>query len=126
MKSIILFDGYCGLCSRTIDFIRKYDTKEQYSLLALQSQEAEPYIQQYNLKTDNFDSVVLIEDNQVFIKSTAALKVVKNLNGTIRYLYFFIYLPTPMRDFIYGCIAKNRYLLFKERQSCKTNYFLKD
>lgn len=121
MPSIILFDGYCNLCSTTINFIIKHDKYNLYSLISLQSGEGQKYLKQYDLSTNNFDTVILIENNQVYIKSTAALMIIKNLSGIVQYLYIFRFLPIIIRDFIYNIIAKNRFSIFGKRKTCKTN-----
>ena len=121
MPSIILFDGHCNLCSATINFIIKHDENHLYSLVSLQSDKGQDYLKQYNLETDTFDTVILIENNQVYIKSTAALMIIKNLSGVVRYLHIFIFIPAIIRDFIYNIIAKNRFSIFGKRTTCMTN-----
>ena len=121
MPSIILFDGYCNLCSATINFIIKHDENNLYSLISLQSGEGQDYLKQYDLATNNFDTVILIQNNQVYIKSTAALMIIKNLSGVVRHLHIFIYIPEIIRDFLYNIIAKTRFSIFGKRASCKIN-----
>ena len=121
MPSIILFDGYCNLCSATINFIIKHDENNLYSLISLQSGEGQDYLKQYDLATNNFDTVILIQNNQVYIKSTAALMIIKNLSGVVRHLHIFIFIPEIIRDFLYNIIAKTRFSIFGKRASCKIN-----
>jgi len=89
--------------------------------LYMQSEEGEAYLKKYDLSTENFDTVVLIENNQIYLKSTAALMIIKNLSGVIQYLHFLMFIPQGIRDFIYSIIAKNRFTFFGKRKICKTN-----
>ncbi|PHQ90553.1 MAG: thiol-disulfide oxidoreductase [Sulfurimonas sp.] len=115
---IILFDGYCKLCSRTIDFVHKRDSNALYKFIPLQSEEGKLYLKKYALADDE-DTVVLIEDNQAYTASTAALKIVKNLSGAVQYLHVFIVVPKSIRDFFYKLLAKYRYKLFGKNESCR-------
>jgi len=88
--SIILFDGVCNLCNSSVQFVLKHDTKKHFLLASLQSDAASNILLQLNKKSfKNFDSIVLVENEQLFFKSTAALKIAKNLNGFIKILYVF-------------------------------------
>jgi predicted DCC family thiol-disulfide oxidoreductase YuxK len=94
-KSIILFDGVCNLCNASVNFIIKHDKKSQYLFASLQSDAAKEILLQYNSKKLNFDSIVLIQNNEIYEKSTAALKIAKGLSGGFKFLYLFIYNYSP-------------------------------
>jgi len=117
--SIILFDGFCNLCNTSVQFVLKHDTKKHFLLASLQSDAATKILLQLNKKSfKKFDSIVLIENEQLYFKSTAALKIAKNLGGFIKLLYVFIIVPTQIRDYIYDFIAKNRYKWFGKKDKC--------
>lgn len=117
--SIILFDGVCNLCNSSVQFVLKHDKDKSFLFASLQSDAATKILLQLNQKSfKNLENIVLIENEQVFIKSTAALKITKNLGGFIKLLYIFIIIPTPIRDFIYDIIAKNRYKWFGKKNKC--------
>lgn len=63
-------------------------------------------------------SVVLAQDGKVYVESTAALKIVKQLNGLWPMLYLFILVPPVVRDTIYRWVADNRYRWFGKYHSC--------
>lgn len=67
---------------------------------------------------EDIDSFVLIEDNNCCFKSSAALRVCKNLKGAWKIPYVLLVIPKPIRDFFYGLIAKNRYKWFGKKESC--------
>ena len=48
------------------------------------------YLKKFNLPTDDFDTVVLIKNNEIYTESTAALLAIKNLEGFVKYLYIFL------------------------------------
>jgi len=115
---ILLFDGVCNLCNRVVQFVIKRDTKATIKFASLQSDAGQVLLKKVGLPTDNFTSIVLIINNNHYLKSTAGLRVLKKLGGVWKLLYVFIFLPKPLRDFIYDLIAKNRYQMFGKRDVC--------
>ena len=88
--------------------------------MSLQSKEGQLYLRKYSLPLDDFDTVILIENDKAYVASTAALMIIKNLSGAVKYLNVLIVIPQRIRDFIYNLISKNRYALFCKSQTCKT------
>jgi len=66
----------------------------------------------------DFDTFVLLEKGKIYTKSTAALKLMKRLNGLWPMLYGFIIIPAFIRDAVYSLIARNRYKWFGKKDSC--------
>ena len=64
------------------------------------------------------DSFILIENQKIYLKSSAALRVCRNLNGLWKLLTILRILPAPFRDFFYDVVAKNRYKWFGKKESC--------
>jgi predicted DCC family thiol-disulfide oxidoreductase YuxK len=117
-KSIILFDGVCHFCNDTVNFVIRRDSKEQFVFAALQSDVAQELLKKYDLSTGQLDSLVLIENEQCYLRSTAALRIVKGLGSLWTLLYVFIIIPTSMRDYGYDAFAKRRYRWFGKNDTC--------
>ena len=117
-KPLILFDGVCNLCNRSVQFIIKRDTKKQFLFASLQSDAAKNILLQHNLKNYDPDTILLIEDAQLYQKSTAALRIARKLDGPWRLLYLLIFVPRFIRDYFYVIVANNRYRWFGKRDSC--------
>lgn len=116
--SVILFDGVCNLCNGSVNFIIKRDRKDRFRFASIQSSEGDKIINQLGLSELSENSFILIESSKVFTKSTAALLIAKNLSGLWPILYIFTIIPKPIRDFVYGIVARNRYSWFGKRESC--------
>lgn len=112
---IILFDGMCNFCDANVQFIMKRDGGA-FHFASLQSAAGQRFVEQYGLQ--DIDSVVLIEKECAYTKSTAALRIARDL-GAWKLLYGFVVIPAPIRDLFYGVLAKNRYRLFGKKQVCK-------
>lgn len=115
---LVLFDGLCNLCSGSVQFILKKDKKKQFFFASLQSPIGQTYLQKSGLPATDFHSFVLIEKDQAYTRSTAALRVLKNLGGGWKVFYALRIVPIPLRDGIYNWIARHRYQWFGRRESC--------
>ena len=67
---------------------------------------------------EKVDSLILIENNQVYIYSDAVLHIAKGLSSWHQYLYILHFLPRGFRDGIYRLLAKFRYNLFGKKEHC--------
>ncbi len=117
-KGIVLFDGYCNLCSGSVTFILKRDNKDYFRFTSIQSEIGQQYLSDIKISTELNNSVILIEDDRVYYKSNAALRIAKKLKGLWFLLYAFIIIPSPIRDVIYMLISKNRYKWFGRKTEC--------
>jgi predicted DCC family thiol-disulfide oxidoreductase YuxK len=115
---ILLFDGVCNLCNRIVQFTIKRDIKRKFKFASLQSDAGQELLKKFGLPANDFDSFVYINGDNYFVKSAAALHVLKVLGGFWKIFYVFIYLPRRVRDFIYNRISKNRYSIFGKRETC--------
>ncbi len=118
-QEIILFDGVCNLCNHAVIFIIDRDSKKRYKFASLQSNIGQQLLKRYQFSTKKLDSLVLIYKDKAFTKSTAALKIARNLDGLWPLASVFIILPPFLRNFFYDIIAKYRYKLFGKSESCR-------
>lgn len=114
---IILFDGDCNFCNKSINFIIGKDKKNLFKFARLQGSVGKLLLEQHNLKTD-LSSLILIDDEKVYDKSSAVLNIAKKLGGIYTFLYFFIIIPKFLRDNLYTLFARNRYRFFKNSEAC--------
>jgi len=118
-KKVILFDGVCNFCNFWVNYVIDHDEKDFFRFASLQSEFGQSILSNLNLAENDFDTFVLIESKKYFIRSTAALKVVKDISGWLKILYPFIILPEFIRDSVYNLIAKNRYKIFGKSETCR-------
>jgi predicted DCC family thiol-disulfide oxidoreductase YuxK len=118
-RYIILFDGICNFCNFWINFILKRDKKKVFLFAPLQSGAGQSYLKKFKLNQTHFDTFILIEGDKYYTMSDAAIIIAKNLSGPAKLLYLLKVLPKSLRDWGYSVIAKNRYKLFGERDTCR-------
>ncbi|MCS6818431.1 MAG: DCC1-like thiol-disulfide oxidoreductase family protein, partial [Chitinophagales bacterium] len=98
--------------------ILAHDKKGYFSFAALQSSIASRLLRGSTVLQPEYDSVILIEDGKVFLKSEAALRIARNLSFPWKLLILFRIIPLPLRDKIYDFIARNRYKWFGKDDKC--------
>ncbi len=117
MKRIIFFDGVCPVCNGFVDYVLKKDFKNDFLFCSLQSEFARGHLPE---KYQKLDTIILMENNDVFDQSTAVLRILFQLGGHWNALAVFASaVPRPLRDFVYRIIAKNRYRFFGKRDVCR-------
>ena len=115
---IILFDGICNFCNRTINIILKYDQDTYFQFAASQSNAGINILQQFKLDQKASASVILIDNEKVYTKTDAVIQIAKHLSGWPKLFRFIKFIPKSIRNFGYDLIAKNRYTLFGKKLSC--------
>jgi len=115
---IILFDDVCNLCNSSVNFVIKRDAKNLFKFAALQSDIGASLIEKYGIDSSKTDSIILIDKNKAYIKSTAALRVAKYLNKGYPLLYVFMIVPKFIRNWVYDIVARNRYKWYGKKDSC--------
>lgn len=71
-------------------------------------------------KYENFDSIVYLEDQKTYFKSTAVLKIMFHLGGiwTVLSIMLSVF-PLFIRDYVYDKVAANRYKIFGKKDTCR-------
>jgi predicted DCC family thiol-disulfide oxidoreductase YuxK len=116
---IILFDGVCNLCNAFVDFIILRNTTGVYRFASLQSDLGQEKIMNCRTMEAEMDSVVLIEGEKCYFKSSAALRIARRLRFPWGLFYGFMIVPRFLRDGIYDFIANSRYQWFGKRHTCR-------
>jgi len=117
-KKIILFDGVCNFCNGAITFIIQRDKKDIFRYAPLQSEIGKELASKHHIDLDKVDSIILVTEDKAYAKSTAALRIAKQLSAGWPLLAVFLILPRFLRDGVYDFIARNRYKWFGKKEAC--------
>jgi predicted DCC family thiol-disulfide oxidoreductase YuxK len=115
---IVLYDGVCGLCNRSVQLILRNDRRGRFRFAALQSDTGRALLEKFGLPPEALDSVVLVEGGRAWRKSRAALRIARRMDAPWPLLWPLMIVPRPVGDFLYGLVAKNRYRIFGKLDAC--------
>lgn len=116
--SIILFDGVCNLCNEAVNFVIKRDTGNVFKFTPLQEKQGVLLLKTHAVDTQKLDSIVLIENEKVYVKSSAALRIARKMSNLWPLFFVLLIIPSFIRDGVYDFIAKNRYKWFGKKEQC--------
>lgn len=117
-QAIIFFDGVCNLCNSAVNFVIRRDNKSVFKFATLQSETGRDLLSEKDFTNVDLSSFVLLLNNRLYTRSTAALMVCSYLSGLWPAMYCFMIVPKFLRDFIYNIISKNRYKWFGKKEEC--------
>ncbi len=115
---ILLYDGECGLCASSVQFVLRHDRDGTLRFAPLQGR-AGGEIRRRHPELAGVDSVVWFEDDRVRVRSDAALRIAAYLGGGWRLGVIGYLIPRPLRDSIYDFIARHRHQLTGQKEMCR-------
>ncbi len=115
---IIFFDGQCNLCSWSVRFVIRNDKQGRFSFSSLQSNYAKKYDIHPNGKDIKFNTLVYIDNYNIYTKSDGAIQILKDLGGVWNLFTILKVIPRKWRDAGYDLVAKHRYRWFGKRDHC--------
>jgi len=115
---VVLFDGVCNLCNGSVRFVIERDPHKHFQFAPLQSETATTLIGRTADPLAMPDSIVLVDDGRLYVRSTAALRIARRLRFPWPLLWLFMAVPRPFRDWVYDLIARHRYGWFGKRDTC--------
>lgn len=117
-KFIVVFDGVCNLCTASVQFIIKRDSKHRFMFCSFQSDYAQQILKDHSINFIEPESIILITKEGTLYESDAALTIARHLSGAWPLLYAFKIFPRFIRDSVYKWIARNRYRFFGKKNAC--------
>ena len=120
-KAVILFDGVCNLCNAWVLFVIDRDPGARFAFAPLQSDVAAVLLRErrYASKPDFPASIVLIEGDRLYDRSTAVLRIFRRLSGLWPALSVLLAIPRVPRDLVYDWCARRRYRWFGRLEACR-------
>ena len=115
---VVLFDGVCNLCSGSVRFLIEHDSGATLRFAPLQSDVAGDLLDAVGLHDYDFDTIVLVEGEECYTKSGAALRIARHLDRPWSLLWAFRYVPRLLRDAVYDIVASSRYAVFGRKEQC--------
>jgi predicted DCC family thiol-disulfide oxidoreductase YuxK len=118
-NGIVLYDGTCLFCHASMRFIAGRDARGYFRFGAAQDPRTLPLLEQHGLGAITESTVILLEGDRVYHKSTAALRIARHLAGPWKLMTIFLLVPRPIRDLVYDAVAGMRQRISGTIDSCE-------
>jgi predicted DCC family thiol-disulfide oxidoreductase YuxK len=107
----VLFDGVCDLCSGAVRWLLERDPERRLRFASLQSDAARRALTAAGVPDPARlpDSIVLLDEAGVHVRSGAVLRIARHLGLPYSLSWVGMAVPRPVRDGIYGWMARRRY-----------------
>ncbi len=115
---LVIFDGYCGLCSRIAQFILRHDRAGTFRLLPAQTALGAAIYRHFELDAEDYETFILLKDGKGHFASDAGLELFRSLGLPWSALWLTRFVPRSVRDGIYFWIARNRMRVFGRSEIC--------
>jgi predicted DCC family thiol-disulfide oxidoreductase YuxK len=116
-NNIVFYDGICGLCDHTVQFILKMDVRGELFFSPLQGETARQLLETKEL--ENLQSIIFYRSQQKFYRSLAIIEILVTIGGVWKLLQICKILPPFILDFFYNLIARYRYQIFGKLEQCR-------
>ena len=119
---VLLYDGLCGFCNGTVQFVLPRDRSQRIRFAPLQGEYAREVFARHP-ELAAVDSLILVESGanggeRVSVRSDSVLRLAPYLGGPWRVGTVLRIVPRSLRDWAYDLFARNRYRLFGRYDSC--------
>jgi predicted DCC family thiol-disulfide oxidoreductase YuxK len=115
---IVVFDGYCNVCSGWVRFMKKHPVEPPFELVPMQSERGRALLIERGIDPEDPMTFLVIDGGQSMTESDGGIHVVAALGGAWRLAAAGKLMPKPCRDWIYRVLARNRYKWFGRRDRC--------
>ena len=119
MKPIVIYDGDCALCHKSVNFLLRHDSEGQFRFASNGSPAGRRLLEVHGIVPEDVESVYLVEGREIYGRSDATLRIARRLKSPWRWLSGFRFVPRPLRDLGYKLVARTRYKFFGKAESCR-------
>ena len=118
MPGIILFDGTCAFCERSVRLIASRDDG-YFRFGASQNPEGRALLERMGTTREAAKSIILIEDDRIYLRSEAVLRIAARMRAPWKYASVLLWVPRPIRDLVYGVVAAVRIRIAGTSNACE-------
>jgi predicted DCC family thiol-disulfide oxidoreductase YuxK len=117
-SAVILFDGTCAFCERSVRLIATRDNG-YFQFGASQNPEGRALLEQFGTTREATKSIILIEGERIYLRSDAVLRIAARMRAPWKYARVFLWVPRPIRDLVYSFVAAVRMRIAGTSNACE-------
>jgi len=107
-NKILLYDGDCGFCNSSVQFVLKNKKVDDIYFATLQSSFAQQKMKAKGIEI-KMDTLYFLKNDTIYSKSSGALQLTKELKFPYPIFLGFYIIPKFIRDYFYSAVAKRRH-----------------
>jgi predicted DCC family thiol-disulfide oxidoreductase YuxK len=116
---LVLYDGVCGLCDRSVQLLLRLDRHRALMFAPLQGETVAGMRPRHPEIPAHLDSVVFVEDGRVHVRSRAFVRLARYLPWPWKLASWLWVVPWPLADLVYRVVARVRYRVFGKLDACR-------
>jgi predicted DCC family thiol-disulfide oxidoreductase YuxK len=117
-RPIVIFDGYCAMCSGFARFLLRHDSRGLFRLVPAQSALGRALYVHYGRDPVDYETNILLADGVAWFKAEGSIRMAEQLGLPWRLAAVFRLLPCSWREALYDTVARNRLRIFGKRDVC--------
>ncbi|HSD91043.1 MAG TPA: DCC1-like thiol-disulfide oxidoreductase family protein [Kofleriaceae bacterium] len=118
MPPIVLYDGTCGLCHKSVKWILAHERDHEIQFAPLQGPTAAELRAKHPEIPELVDTVVFVDNDRPRLRSKAFFYLARHLRGPWRWMYGLRWLPAFLVDLGYRLVAAIRYRIWGRADLC--------
>lgn len=115
---IVVFDAHCLLCSGSVRFLLRHDHRRRLRFATVQSAAGREMLARAGIDALDPESFVLVDGATSWTETAAVMRVADALGWPWRLAWVVWVIPSPLRNWLYRWIARNRYRWFGRSEIC--------
>ena len=121
-QSVIIFDGECNLCNGVVGWLLRFAPEEIFHFTPFQSSRGRHLLKEHGFRTDNLETVILIDEQGVHTHSDGFLRIVAKIPRWKLVAALLAFIPRIIRDTFYNLASRNRVKWFGKSKSCSISF----
>jgi predicted DCC family thiol-disulfide oxidoreductase YuxK len=127
-RLLVVFDGRCGFCNRTVRWLLRRDGRDRLRFVASESERVVGMLARHGVDVasdaDGPGSILVVRDaggvaESVLVGSDAVVALLRELPRPWAWVGVALkWIPRPVRDMVYGLVARWRYRIWGRLESC--------
>jgi predicted DCC family thiol-disulfide oxidoreductase YuxK len=117
-ERLVVFDGYCNVCSGWARFLKRHRVEPPFRLIPMQSPEGRALFGRHKINPDDPLTFLVIDRGKAYVQSDATIHLLAEAGGAWRIIRLARFAPRALRDGLYLLVARNRYQWFGRRETC--------
>ncbi len=118
-ERLVLYDGVCGFCDSSVQWLLAHDPERRLQFAPLQGSTADALRARFPEMPRDIDTVVFVEGDRLYLRSAAAFAILRHLPAPWSWLAVWRFIPSPIADLGYRVIAALRYRIWGKLDACR-------